>query len=171
MPKRQVHGRVSRQGRGKLTPHQEKSDAGKQAAAIMASLAPGIGSPTKLARKPVDILAVLDQQSVTPDRVQRLSQRVLGVAEKALEHVGHHLLALQPGDELTTGVKTTTTVAAILIDKWLLIQQQINHMEGKSSTATVGELNEKAARLLAITRELERRSQAVDITPDPPPSD
>jgi len=35
----------------------------------------------------------------------------------------------------------------------------------------VGELNEKAARLLAITRELERRSQAVDITPDPPPSD
>jgi len=172
MPKRQVHGRVSRQGRGKLTPHQEKSDAGKQASALLAAVADGIASPAKIGNgAPSLILQALDAQSVTPDRVQRLSQRVLGVAEKALEHVGHHLLALQPGDELTTGVKTTTTVAAILIDKWLLIQQQIAHLEGKSSTATVGELNEKAARLLAITQELERRSKAVDITPDPPPSD
>lgn len=171
MQKRQVHGRASKAGRGRLVPHQEKSDAGKQASALMSALAEGIGSPSKIGGNPAQILQALDAQSVTPDRVQRLSQRVLGVAERALEHVGHHLLVLEPGEDLTQGVKQTTTVAAILIDKWLLIQQQIAHMEGKSSTATVGELNEKAARLLAITQELERRSQAVDVTPDPPPSD
>jgi hypothetical protein len=72
---------------------------------------------------------------------------------------------------LAQGVKQTTTVAAILIDKWLLIQQQIQHMEGKSGTATVGELNEKAARLLAITQELERRGRSIDVTPESTPSE
>lgn len=165
MPKRQVHGRASKQGRGKLTPHQQKSDAGKQAAAIVAGWAPEGIQAARAAGAPSQLLQALDAESVTHERVQRLSQRVLGIAEMALQHVGHHLLALEPGADLSQGVKQTTTVAAILVDKWLLIQQQISHMEGKSSTATVSELNEKAARLLAITAELERRGRAVDVTP------
>lgn len=166
MAGRQVHGRSSRAARGKLVPHQQKSDAGKQAAAVMSALATDIGSPSKIGGNPAQILQALDAQSVTHERVQLLSQRILGIAERALQHVGHHLLTLEPGDDLTQGVKQTTTVAAILVDKWLLVQQQLSHMEGRSGTATVGELNEKAARLLAITQELERRSSAVDITPE-----
>ncbi len=165
MPKRQVHGRSSRQARGKLTPHQDRSDAAKQAAAMVATFVPEGIAAQRASGYESDLLRAMDSQSVTHERVQLLSQRVLGIAERALQHVGHHLIALQPGDDLTQGVKQTTTVAAILIDKWLLIQQQINHMEGKSGSATVEELNAKAARLLEITRELERRGRPIDVTP------
>lgn len=66
---------------------------------------------------------------------------------------------------MPASVKSTTTVAAILVDKFLLIQQQIQAMEGRSGTATVSELNDKARRLLEITEELEKRGRAVDVTP------
>ena len=119
----------------------------------------------RLAGTPAQALQALDALSVTPDRLQQLGNRVLGLSERALAHVGHHLLNVPFGDEMPKGVKETTTVAAILVDKFLLIQQQIQAMEGRSGTATVGELNEKAKRLLEVTEELERRGRAVDVTP------
>lgn len=158
--------RPGRQTRGALKPQRkERTPAAETAAALLRMAAPDGTAVERFVGSPAQSLLALDALSITPDRLQQLGNRVLGLSERALAHVGHHLLAVPLGEEMPASVKSTTTVAAILVDKFLLIQQQIQAMEGRSGTATVSELNDKARRLLEITEELEKRGRAVDVTP------
>lgn len=151
--------------RGKLTPRREKSDSGNIAQAMIYAAAPNL-QPAQMSGSPAQQLQALQNMAVTPERIAALESTLLGLSERALQHVGHHLITSEPGTDIPKGLKEATTVAAIMIDKLLLLQQNRSNLEGRSGTATMSELTSKAESILAVVREVERRqSQTIDVTP------
>lgn len=132
---------------------------------VLQALDPGLPL-SRLDGSPAQQAQALDVMALTPDRVQCFTAQVLGMAELSMNHVMHNLRETPPGDAPPRGTKDWTTIGAILVDKFAILQGLVMRLDG-SSAATVTELNAKAQSLLAVTQELERRSKPVDVTPKP----
>jgi len=141
------------------------ANAHARASAVLSALMPE-APMGRLAGNHAQEMQALLALAVTPDRVQQLTGLVLGAAELSMRHVASNLQNTPMGGEPPKGTRDWTVVGAILVDKFIVLQQLLANLDGKSGTATVAELNEKAHRLLAITQELERRGRARDVTPD-----
>lgn len=152
--------------RGKRRARTEHNSPVERATAVLQALDP-TAPMSRLADSPAHQLLALESLAVTPERVQQLTAKVLNMTELSMNHVLHNLRETALGDAPPKGTKDWTTIGAILVDKFSILQNLVMHLDGRTSGASIQELNRKAAELVSVTQELERRSAAVDVTPKP----
>jgi hypothetical protein len=137
-------------------PRNSREDAARMLSPIMPKDVP----TARLLGAPSQEEQALLSLAVNAERVENVAQLVLGMSEIALRRVLTGMLQ----DEIPAGTKDLTTIAAILVDKFAVLQNTAGRMGGAGS-ATVADAMEKASKIAAVMAEMERRNVTVDVTP------